>query len=685
MGDACDFARYCSSLDFWSINDHAEALTPRRWKETVESIQQCNAVGGAGDNPDTVAFLGWEWTQVGATPENHYGHKNVIFRSIDDDAIPTRPIHSGGLAAVALRGLPLKSAVALVALDPGQRTLDFARYLEELRQTHECPDGVPVRDLPDDCRESAEKPEQLFRKLDDWGFESIVIPHGTTWGFYTPASSTWDKQLSGAGHDPDRQILFEVFSGHGNSEEFREFRGAVLNEFDQPICPEASNVYLPSCQRAGEIIRGRCLAEDRSHADCDQLAADARQNYINAGTGGHISIRGETVYDWLDAGQCRDCFIPAFNYRPGGAAQYIMAISNFDNPDTPRRFRFGFMASSDNHKAKPGTGYKEFYRQGMTESAIGPIDERAEKAFREPPDDPVAETYEVDFSAFRVNLGELNLIATGSPVRRVEGAAFLITERERQASFFTTGGLIAAHSDGRNRAAIWDSMQRKEVYGTSGDRILLWFDLLNAADGDVVRMGGDTTLHVAPEFEVRAIGAFEQMPGCPEETLNAMSPKRLDKLCRSECYNPSDKRKIISRVEVIRILPQQTPGENVANLIQDPWRILPCRPEPDGCTVRFSDEQFDDLARDAVYYVRAIQEPSPTVNADNLRCEFDDNGICIKVNPCFGGRQTPADDNCLAMSEERAWSSPIFVDWNADANSSGIIANRPNPEIPSRR
>ena len=44
--DACDFARFCSSLDFWSINDHAEASSPRRWRETKEAIRLVGRLEG---------------------------------------------------------------------------------------------------------------------------------------------------------------------------------------------------------------------------------------------------------------------------------------------------------------------------------------------------------------------------------------------------------------------------------------------------------------------------------------------------------------------------------------------------------------------------------------------------------------------------------------------------------------
>ena len=96
VSDACDYARFCSGLDFWSINDHAEATTPRRWQETKEAIRQCNAIAGDPKNPDLVSFLGWEWSQVGLTPQEHYGHKNVILRDLDDANVPSRVIGAAG-------------------------------------------------------------------------------------------------------------------------------------------------------------------------------------------------------------------------------------------------------------------------------------------------------------------------------------------------------------------------------------------------------------------------------------------------------------------------------------------------------------------------------------------------------------------------------------------------------------
>ena len=159
---------------------------------------------------------------------------------------------------------------------------------------------------------------------------------------------------------------------------------------------------------------------------------------------------------------------------------------------------------------------------------------------------------------------------------------------------------------------------------------------------------------------MKAVGSFQQIPGCPTDASEAMTPEQLARVCQGECYNPSDKRNAITRIEVVRILPQLNRKEDIAKLIDDPWKTILCSGDPSGCQVAFSDPEFATLARDALYYVRAIEEPSLAVGAIPLGCTYDENGTCTKLNHCSG---RDVDDDCLAPTEERAWSSPIFVDY----------------------
>ncbi len=80
---------------------------------------------------------------------------------------------------------------------------------------------------------------------------------------------------------------------------------------------------------------------------------------------------GTSPQDWLDAGQCRDCYMPTYNLRPTNSVQYGLAIRNFDD-DTrpPKRFRWGIIGSSDSHTARAGNGYKEIMRRNMTDAAV---------------------------------------------------------------------------------------------------------------------------------------------------------------------------------------------------------------------------------------------------------------------------------------------------------------------------
>ena len=649
VADACDYARYCSALDFWSITDHVEGMTHRQWVDTKNSIRACNASAGDQNNPDMVSFLGWEWTQIGSTPQNHFGHKNVILRDVDEDKVPTRPIAAqsaaGTLAAQANLGPDARARVYLSLLSPGgdrQPYLDFTKYIADRYALTACAKGVKERDLPEDCMESTETPDELFAKLHDWGFPALVIPHGTTWGLYTPQGTTIDKQLSTKYHDPSLVRLIEIYSGHGNSEQYRPWSGVEFDAQGKAQCPKPSANYEPGCWRAGEIIRERCLKQGQAADVCEQRAVETRQFYLAAGSAGFRTVSGSTADDWRDSGQCRDCWLPSFNFVPGNAVQRALAITKPGDDGKPMRFTFGVIGSSDNHLARPGTGYKEVNRVYVTEGG-GPAQAGAFN-------DPQRDRGKPEPQATRIDLATTTL------------SAFQLVDIERQASFFMTGGLAVVHAEGRSRTAIWDALERRETYATSGDRILLWFDVANSPGGSKP-MGAEVAMNEVPRFTVKALGAFKQKPGCPDYAEAAIGKPRLQHLCQGECYNPSSERKRITRVEVVRIRRQVSHDEKVETLIDDVWKTLPCPAGSGPCTVSFDDPEFTPGRRDMLYYVRAIEEPSNAISGGQLRCERDSEGNCVKVNLCTKDYRTSRTDDCLAPVEERAWSSPIYVNY----------------------
>jgi hypothetical protein len=93
-------------------------------------------------------------------------------------------------------------------------------------------------------------------------------------------------------------------SGHGNSEEYRDFRTILIDKDGSISCPTPTKNYEPSCRRAGKIIENRCLAEGNSKDICSLRRQETSQNFTES----RLNRRGQTVgqtkiEEWLNAGQ----------------------------------------------------------------------------------------------------------------------------------------------------------------------------------------------------------------------------------------------------------------------------------------------------------------------------------------------------------------------------------------------
>ena len=237
-------------------------------------------------------------------------------------------------------------------------------------------------------------------------------------------------------------------------------------------------------------MRQRCANASRPEAECEDIAARTRELYAQNGLGGKMVVPGETAADWFDSGQCRDCFQPAFNYRPRNSVQYITALSNFGEG---RALPLRLIASSDNHSRGPH-GYKEYARSDMTEQrgAASPDQAtccgRARGAALEPrPFDRTVQAWACSAS------------------RRPSGRLLLADPRH-----------VAVHAESRTRDGVWNALRRRDLRHERSAHPALVRSREPADGAGRLSMGSEVKQSEVPRFEVRAVGSCEQEPGCPD-------------------------------------------------------------------------------------------------------------------------------------------------------------------------
>ena len=703
VDEAGQYALYCSRLDFYSVTDHAEMLTNTNyWPEAIRVAHNFSQIGAshpdANGDPSVVVFTGWEWTN-----SFRYGHKNVILKYDDPKKLPPSPIRY----TAGVQGFPPGAAQKIRFEGPGN--LPSAGTLTLVRSVYH-----GYREGKKDTTMVAATSGELFQLLDQYcvnagiGCEVTVIPHGNAWGMLPAMNTIWADQLDPKNHDPELQRLVEVYSKHGNSEQYSYFppnwhyfqngrevpaaqcqepaeMGALRKLMQKTVggaepmvlkpgctrqCGEPTPSYVPCCWQAGEIVRRRCADPEsafcREQMDLARASVEPFPKKLSAGQLRQLKPEFQkdpaaiSAGDWGACGQCRDCYQPAVNYRNNGSVQKALASAYFDPSGKPLYYQFGFIGSTDSHSGWPGS-VKENKRMA-------------------------------ELLATRATGGGKGLV--GGVLR---GGGSDYPAPERADNFLNPGGLAAVLAPHRTRDDLWQSLMARNVYSTSGARIEVWARaVVHPGEAAVVKMGSASKSRANPTFYLKAQGALREDDTCPYNQDPIISQhftrEEFQRVCQSQCYRTLDTRVPIARIEVVKVLQPLTPEEgkmanlkrsadNPQGLIMDPYLVA----EFNQIRIEWSwtDREFEKepAGRSVVYYFRVIQAPTPGYNCRPIAllesgqsCRGNDplpSQIESRVNPQDGSPPaalSSIQDVCYSdpavpdsYCQERAWTSPFYI------------------------
>ncbi len=220
---------------------------------------------------------------------------------------------------------------------------------------------------------------------------------------------------------------------------------------------------------------------------------------------------------------------------------------------------------------------------------------------------------------------------------------------------YSPGGLAVVWAEQNNRDAIFDAMQRRETYGTSGPRIITrmfggWeYDAAMCDSADFVAQGYDGGVPMGGELSAGGQGA-------PRFAVSAQADAGV----------PGSPGTPLQRIQIIKgwVDAQGENQERVYEVAGNPNNgasvdLKSCQTSGSGyqslCAV-WQDPDFDP-AVDAWYYSRVVE--NPTCRWSQRMCAANEVNCKDPSTIGFGLEGCCADDH-RPVIQERAWSSPIW-------------------------
>ncbi len=234
------------------------------------------------------------------------------------------------------------------------------------------------------------------------------------------------------------------------------------------------------------------------------------------------------------------------------------------------------------------------------------------------------------------------------------------------------GGLAGVWAEENSRDALFDAMQRRETFGTSGPRITARF------------FGGwdyPADLCESPELvRVGYAGGVPMGADLPPRPTDASAPRFVIAAMR-DAGTATHPGGLLQRAQVVKgwidrdgrfrqAVFDVAGGANSASV--DPRTCRPRGPGHDRLCRVWTDPEFDP-ATNAVYYVRVLENPSCRWSA--LQCleqAGEDHAVTRPASTSTTSARSPScDDPALPRTiQERLWTSPIWYEPGSDIDAS---------------